>query len=148
MLPTLRRLALTLALTAALPFARAAELDLNTATVLDLQKAYDAGLTSEKVVEVYLKRIAAYDKSGPALNAILALHPKALEQARALDAERKSKGPRSPLHGVPIVVKDNYDTFDLPTTGGAKALAGLTPPRDAFTVARLRAAGAIILAKT
>lgn len=127
---------------------RAAELDLNTATVLDLQKAYDAGLTSEKVVEIYLKRIAAYDKKGPALNAILTLHPKALEQARALDAERKAKGPRSPLHGVPIVVKDNYDTFDLPTTGGAKALSGLTPPRDSFTVARLRAAGAIILAKT
>lgn len=127
---------------------RAAELDLNTATVLDLQKAYDAGLTSEKVVEAYLKRIAAYDQAGPKLNAILTLHPDALKIARALDAERKATGPRSPLHGVPIVVKDNYDTFDLPTTGGAKALAGLTPARDAFTVKRLRDAGAIILAKT
>lgn len=137
-----------LLLTFQLAGARAAELDLSTATVLDLQKAYDAGLTAERVVEVYLQRIAAYNHAGPALNAILALNPRALEIARALDAERKVSGPRSPLHGVPFLVKDNYDTFDLPTTGGAKALAGLTPARDAFTVARLRAAGAIILAKT
>jgi amidase len=127
---------------------RAAEIDLSTATILDLQKAYDAGLTAEKVVEVYLKRIAAYDKAGPKLNAVLTLHPKALELARALDAERKAKGPRSLMHGVPVLVKDNYDTFDLATTGGAKALAGTVPFRDAFTIARLRAAGAIILAKT
>ncbi len=126
----------------------AATLDLETATILDLQKAYDAGLTSERVVSVYLKRIEAYNQAGPKLNAILTLHPRALEIARELDAERKAKGPRSVLHGVPILVKDNYDTFDLPTTGGAKALAGTTPPRDAFTVSRLRAAGAIILAKT
>ncbi len=127
---------------------RAAQLDLETATILDLQKAYDAGLTSERVVSVYLKRIEAYNQAGPKLNAILTLHPRALEIARELDAERKTRGPRSVLHGVPILVKDNYDTFDLPTTGGAKALAGTTPPRDAFTVSRLRAAGAIILAKT
>jgi len=127
---------------------RAAELDLNTATVLDLQKAYDGGLTSERVVEAYLKRIAAYDQAGPKLNSILKVHPDALKIARELDAERRATGPRSPLHGVPIVVKDNYDTFDLPTTGGAKALAGLTPSRDAFTVKRLRDAGAIIFAKT
>jgi amidase len=127
---------------------RAAQLDLATATVLDLQKAYDAGLTSETVVEAYLKRIAAYDKAGPNLNSILTIHPDALKIARELDAERKLTGPRSPLHGVPIVVKDNYDTFDLPTTGGAMALAGLIPARDAFTVKRLRDAGAIIFAKT
>lgn len=149
--PTLRRLAFVLscALFAPdFPTVQAAEIDLSTATVLDLQKAYDAGLSSERVVEVYLKRIAAFDQQGPKLNAILTLHPDALNIARELDAERKVSGPRSPLHGVPVVVKDNYDTFDLPTTGGAKALAGTTPPRDAFTVARLRAAGAIILAKT
>ena len=126
----------------------AAEIDLGTATVLDLQKAYDGGLTAERVVEACLQRIAAFDKAGPRLNAILTIHPQALAQARALDAERKARGPRSPLHGVPVVVKDNFDTFDLPTTGGAKALAGTIPSRDAFTVARLRAAGAIILAKT
>jgi amidase len=141
----LRSLLLALALGSAL---QAAVLDLETATVLDLQKAYDAGLTSEKVVAAYLKRIEAYDHAGPKLNAILVVNPKALDIARELDAERKAKGPRSPLHGVPILVKDNYDTYDLPTTGGAKALAGTIPPRDAFTVARLRAAGAIILAKT
>lgn len=138
-----------LVLCAGLPLAGAAELDLETATILDLQKAYDAGLSSEQVVAVYLKRIAAYDKQGPSLNAILTINPKALEIARALDAERREKGPRSLLHGVPILVKDNYDTVDMPTTGGAKALAGMPPPsRDAFTVHRLREAGAIILAKT
>ena len=126
----------------------AAVLDLETATILDLQKAYDAGLPSEKVVAAYLKRIQAYDQAGPKLNAIITVQPKALEIARALDAERKAKGPRSLLHGVPILVKDNYDTYDMPTTGGSKALAGSAPMYDSFTVNKLRAAGAIILAKT
>jgi Asp-tRNA(Asn)/Glu-tRNA(Gln) amidotransferase A subunit family amidase len=128
--------------------ASAATLDLETATILDLQKAYDAGLSSEKVVSVYLKRIAAYDQAGPKLNSIILLNSKATETAKALDAERKAKGPRSLLHGVPILVKDNYDTFDMPTTGGSKALQGSTPMYDAFTVKKLREAGAIILAKT
>jgi amidase len=128
--------------------AHAATLDLETATILDLQKAYDAGLTSEKVVNAYLKRIAAYDQKGPKLNSIIAIHPKAIEMAKALDTERKTKGPRSLLHGVPIIVKDNFDTFDMPTTGGSKALKGSTPMYDAFTVKKLREAGAIILAKS
>lgn len=128
--------------------AQAATLNLETATILDLQQAYDAGLPSERVVAAYLKRIEAYDQAGPKLNAILAVNPKALDIARALDAERKAKGPRSLLHGVPILVKDNYDTYDMPTTGGSKALAGSKPMYDAFTVKKLRAAGAIILAKT
>lgn len=132
-------------LAASLP---AATLDLETATILELQKAYDGGLTSERVVQVYLKRIEAYNQAGPKLNAILFLNPSALDEARKLDAERKSKGPRSLLHGVPILVKDNYDTFDLPTTGGSKALAGSKPMYDAFTVKQLRSAGAIVLAKT
>ncbi len=144
----MRRLAFTCLLLTTFRLATAAEIDLSTATVLDLQEAYDDGLTAERVVQVCLDRIAAYDEAGPKLNAILTLNPRALEIARELDAERREKGPRSPLHGVPFLVKDNYDTFDLPTTGGAKALEGLTPARDAFTVARLRAAGAIILAKT
>lgn len=138
----------TLVSTSAVSLVRAATLDLETATILDLQKAYDAGLTSERVVEAYLKRIEAYDKAGPKLNAILFLNPNALDDARKLDAERKAKGPRSLLHGVPILVKDNYDTYDMPTTGGSKALAGSKPMYDAFTVKQLRAAGAIILAKT
>lgn len=136
-----------LSLVQAMP-AGAATLDLETATILDLQKAYDAGLTSEKVVGAYLKRIDAYDHKGPKLNAVITVHPKALEIARALDAERRKSGPRSLLHGVPILVKDNFDTYDMPTTGGSKALAGSTPMYDAFTVKKLRDAGAIILAKT
>ena len=78
---------------------------------------------------------------------MITLNPKALETARALDAERKAKGPRSPLHGIPIVLKDNFDTADLPTTGGSVLLEGSIPPDDAFMVKKLRAAGAIILAK-
>jgi len=78
---------------------------------------------------------------------VLTLNPKALETARALDAERKAKGPRSPLHGIPIVLKDNYNTFDLPTTGGSVLLEGSIPPEDAFLVKKLRAAGAVVLAK-
>src|SRR5262245_19166944 len=104
----------TLLLLLAAPFStHGATLDLETATILDLQKAYDAGLSSEKVVQAYLKRIDAYDKAGPKLNAILAVNPKALDVAKALDRERREKGPRSLLHGVPILVKDNYDTFDM-----------------------------------
>jgi amidase len=127
---------------------RAATLDLETATILDLQKAYAAGVPSEKVVEIYLKRIAAYDQAGPKLNSILFLNPNALAEARALDAERKARGPRSLLHGVPVVLKDNFDTFDMPTTGGSKALKDSKPLYDAFTVKKLRAAGAIFIAKT
>ena len=81
------------------------------------------------------------------MHAVITLNPKALETARALDAERKAKGPRSPLHGIPIVLKDNYNTFDLPTTGGSVLLEGSIPPDDAFVVKKLRAAGAIIVAK-
>lgn len=142
---TISKLAL---LTLSLATARAGEIDITSATVLDLQKAYDDGLRSEQVVEAYLARIKAYDKDGPAVNAILTLNPDALEIARSLDKERAETGPRSPLHGVPFLVKDNYDTFDMPTTGGAVALKGMVPERDAFTVKQLRAAGAIIMAKT
>ncbi len=124
-------------------------LDLEHANVLDIQDAFDHGLTAERLVEAYLARIEAYDQQGPAINAILTLNPAALETARALDAERAEHGPRSPLHGIPIIVKDNIDTEDLTTTGGARAFADLPPPpRDAFVIKRLRAAGAIILAKT
>ncbi|HEY7696835.1 MAG TPA: amidase family protein, partial [Vicinamibacteria bacterium] len=85
--------------------------------------------------------------AGPKLNAILALNPKALEEARALDRERKTRGRRSPLHGIPVVLKDNVDTSDLPTTAGSFVLAGSHPPDDAFIVKKFREAGAIVLAK-
>ena len=104
-------------------------------------------LTSEKLVQLCLARIDAFDRKGPSLHAVLTLNPKALDTARALDAERKAKGPRSPLHGIPIVLKDNFDTFDMPTTGGSVLLEGSIPPDDAFVVKKLRDAGAIILAK-
>ena len=123
-------------------------IDLDAVTVADLNKAFDAGtLTAEKLVQLCLARIQAYDRQGPSLHAIITVNPKAVETARALDAERKSKGPRSPLHGVPVVLKDNYDTADMPTTGGSLLLEGSIPPDDAFVVKKLRAAGAIILAK-
>ncbi|HEY2149958.1 MAG TPA: amidase family protein [Vicinamibacterales bacterium] len=125
-----------------------APIDFDALTIVDLNHAFDSGsLTSEKLVQLCLARIQAYDRQGPSLHAVMALNPKALETARALDAERKAKGPRSPLHGVPVVLKDNYNTFDMATTGGSVLLEGSIPPADAFVVKKLRDAGAIILAK-
>jgi amidase len=127
---------------------RAASIDFDAATIEDLNHAFKAGtLTSEQLVQHCLARIEAYDDNGPKLNAVLTLNPKALETARALDAERKNKGPRSPLHGIPVLLKDNYDTFDMPTTGGSVLLENWTPPDDAYVVKKLRDAGAIILGK-
>jgi amidase len=127
---------------------RAAELNLSTATIADLQGAFSAGtLTAEKLTAAYLARIDAYDKKGPTLNTVITLNPKALAEAKALDAERRAGKVRGPLHGIPIVLKDNFDTFDLPTTGGSQLLEGSLPPDDAFVVKKLRDAGAIILAK-
>src|SRR5215471_11585092 len=146
----IRQLILTLALvaTVSLPAKAAKTIDLDTATIADLNAAFAAGtLTAEKLVQLCLARIQAYDRQGPSLHAVMALNPKALETARALDAERKAKGPRSALHGIPVVLKDNYDTFDLPTTGGSVLLEGSIPPADAFLVRKLRDAGAIVLAK-
>jgi len=122
--------------------------DLQTATVADMNAAIDAGaLSSEKLVRLYLNRIEAYDKKGPKINSVITLNPKALEEARALDAERKAKGRRSPLHGIPIVVKDLIDVAGLPTTAAFKPFGAPIPERDAAIVTRLKAAGAIILAK-
>ncbi len=122
--------------------------ELATATVADINKAFDAGaLTSEKLLELYLKRIEAYDKAGPKINAVITLNPQALAEAKALDAERKSKGPRSPLHGIPVVLKDLIDATGMPTTAGFVPFGAPMPPRDATIVARMKAAGAIILAK-
>lgn len=130
------------------PDARAATFDLETAGVPEIQAAIDAGaLTYEKLVALYLARIAAYDKDGPALNSVITLNPNALETARALDAELAATGRRSPLHGIPVLAKDNYDTADMPTSGGSFVLADSVPYADAPTIAQLREAGAIILAK-
>jgi amidase len=99
------------------------------------------------LVQRCLARIRSYDREGPSLHAVLAINPRAIETARELDAERKAKGPRSALHDIPVVLKDNYNTADMPTTGGSVLLEGSIPPADAFVVKKLRDAGAIILAK-
>src|SRR4051812_15195080 len=127
---------------------RLAALDLAHATIADLEAAMAKGaLTSETLTRLYLDRIAAYDKQGPTINAVILLNPKALATARALDAERKAGKVRGPIHGIPIVLKDNYDTFDLQTTAGSQLLEGWIPEKDAYTVKKLREAGAVILAK-
>jgi Asp-tRNA(Asn)/Glu-tRNA(Gln) amidotransferase A subunit family amidase len=128
--------------------AHATDFNLQTATIEDINKAFDAGaLTSEKLVQLYLNRIAAYDKKGPTINAVITLNKQALATARALDAERKAKGPRSKLHGIPVVLKDLFDTKDMPTSAGFLPMKNSQPIYDATVVARLRDAGAIILAK-
>jgi amidase len=125
-----------------------ASVDLMSVTIEQLDAAMSKGtLSSEQLVKLYLKRIDVYDKQGPGINAVITLNPKALETAKALDKERKAKGPRGPLHGIPIVLKDNYDTFDLPTTAGSQLLAGSLPPDDAYVVKKLRDAGVVIVAK-
>lgn len=123
--------------------------EVHEASITDLQSAMTTGRTSSRaLVEAYLARIAVYDQHGPAINAIVTLNPQALAIADALDAERKLSGPRGPLHGIALLIKDNFETADMPTSGGALALATLQPTRDAFQVARLRDAGAVILGKT
>lgn len=116
----------------------------------EIRDALDRGdTTSVRLVQAYLARIEAIDRSGPRLRSVLSLNPNALDQAKALDEERQSKGPRGPLHGVPILIKDNIETLDpLPTTAGSLALSENVTGRDAPVVARLRAAGAIVLGKT
>ncbi|HAK56568.1 MAG TPA: amidase [Acidobacteria bacterium] len=119
------------------------------ASIAELQTAMADGIvTSEQLVERYLARIDAYDEAGPALNAIIILNPDAVETARALDVERREVAPRGPLHGIPLLIKDNHDIAGLPTTNGSIAMAGLMPPDDAFPVRRLREAGAVLLGKT
>ena len=119
------------------------------ASIPDLQEAMtDGRVTAVQLVEAYLARISAYDQGGPALNSMIRLNPNARVRAAALDQERALRGPRGPLHGIPIILKDNYDTADLPTSGGSIALAGMIPPDDAFQVRKLREAGAVILGKS
>lgn len=144
---------LALCLVMALPLASRhasaqAPLDVAEASIRELQLAMETGaLNSVALVNAYLARISAYDDQGPALNALLHINPLALEQAAALDAEREVTGPRSPLHGIPIILKDNYATVDMPTTGASRALAGFIPDANATQVQRLLDAGAIMIAK-
>jgi amidase len=130
--------------------AAAAVYDPAEKTIAQLQADMTAGrVNAEALVRAYLGRIGRLDRAGPRLQSVIALNPSALADARALDAERRSKGPRGPLHGIPILIKDNIETKDaMPTTAGSLALKDNVTRRDAPLVARLRAAGAIILGKT
>src|SRR5204862_2154327 len=104
--------------------------------------------TAREVTQSYLDRIAAYDKRGPYLNSLITVSDHALADADKLDAALKATGKLTgPLHGIPVIVKDNLDTFDMPTSSGVALFREFIPPKDAFIVARLRAAGAILLAK-
>ena len=97
------------------PLAAQRTVDLDAVTIADVNAAFARGtLTSERLVQMFLARIDAYDRKGPTLRAVITVNPKAVEQARALDAERKAKGPRSPLHGIPVIIKDQVDVNGMP----------------------------------
>jgi amidase len=130
--------------------ARLQAFELEEATVGQLAADMSAGRRSaRRIVELYLERIAAIDRSGPTLRSVIELNPDAVDAADALDAERQGGRVRGPLHGIPVLIKDNIDTADrMQTTAGSLALEGSTAPRDAFIVERLRAAGAVLLGKT
>src|SRR5205814_6745177 len=117
-------------------------------SVEDVHNAYKSGkLTAHQLVQMYLDRIEAYDKKGPALNAIITINPKALEDADRLDAAFKKSGLTGPLHGIPVIVKDQFDVKGMPTTLGSILFEGYLPDRDSFVAEKLRKAGAIILGK-
>ena len=127
------------------------DFELDEITIDDLQKAFQSGqYSSRSLTEKYLARIAEIDRAGPMVNAVIELNPDALQIADALDQERGSKGPRGPLHGIPVLIKDNIDTSDrMNTTAGSLALLGSRgAPNDAFVATQLRKAGAVILGKT
>lgn len=130
------------------PGPAAAVFVLEEATIADIQAAFDTGaLSCRELVQLYLDRIAAYDDDGPRLDSIITLNPRAIDAAQALDAERASTGPRSDLHCVPVVLKDNIDTDDMPTGNGLVILKDAIPPDDAHITRVLREAGALILGK-
>lgn len=118
-------------------------------TIPELQKAMESGeVSSVELVHQSLERIETFDRRGPQLRAMVFVNPKALELASELDRERRERGARGPLHGIPVVLKDNYDTADMPTSAGSVALAGYLPADDGTQVARLRAAGVVFVGKT
>jgi len=123
---------------------------LEEATIVELQTAMKSGkTTSVRLVQWYIRRISRVDREGPALHSISEINPDALRIARGLDQERRGEGPRGPLHGIPVVLKDNIATTDsMETTAGSLALLGSRPRKEAFVAARLREAGAVILGKT
>ncbi|MFN3590093.1 MAG: amidase family protein, partial [Spirosomataceae bacterium] len=132
-----------------LPFCSAQQISLEEMTVQQLQTAYKTGkMTIPQVTQWYLDRIKAIDQTGPELRSVLAINPDAMQIAQELEKERKAGKSRGPLHGVPVLLKDNIDTHDkMPTTAGSRALQFSIAPEDSWVTAQLRAAGAIILGK-
>jgi len=124
--------------------------ELDEITISELQDGMQSGkLTAQSLVEKYSERIHQIDKNGPAVNSVIEMNPDAPSIAAALDRERKTKGPRGPLHGIPVLIKDNIATGDrMMTTAGSLALVGSKEPKDSFVAQKLRAAGAVILGKT
>src|ERR1700730_828787 len=122
---------------------------LEEVTISEVHAAYSSGATTAtRLVQAYLERIQAYDQAGPKLNVVIFLNPRALEEAAALDEHLRRTGKFvGPLHGIPVLLKDNVNTKDMPTTGGSLTLAGYTPATDAAITQKLHSAGAIILAK-
>jgi amidase len=135
---------------AAIPEGDVKPFELDEITISALQDGMKSGrFTARSLVEKYTARIDEIDKHGPALNSVIELNPDALAIADSLDQERRAKGPRGPLHGVPVLIKDNIDTADkMMTTAGSLALLGSRPPKDSFVAQKLRAAGAVIIGKT
>jgi amidase len=135
---------------ASVPASEEKPFELNELTIEQLQEGLQSGrFTCRSLTEKYLARIEAIDRQGPALRSVIELNPDALALADALDTERKAKGPRGALHGIPILIKDNVATHDrMESTAGSLALVGSRPPHDAFLVKRLRDAGALLLGKT
>jgi amidase len=124
--------------------------ELDEVSIDELQSGMESGrFTAQLITEKYLARIDAIDKNGPSINSVIETNPDALSIADALDKERKDTGPRGPLHGIPILIKDNIDTSDrMMTTAGSLALVGARPAKDSFVAKKLREAGAVILGKT
>src|SRR6185312_5582796 len=121
---------------------------LNEATIAEIHEAYRNGvLTARELVQGYLNRIEAYDKRGPTINSVISLNPHALEEADRLDAAYKASGLTGPLHGIPVLVKDQIDVIGLPTTLGSVLFKGYQPRREGYVVKRLREAGVIFLGK-
>jgi amidase len=135
---------------AAAPAPAAPAFELDETTLADLQAGMKSGkFTARSLTEKYLARIEQIDQHGPALNSVIEVNPDALAIADALDQERRAKGARGPLHGIPVLIKDNIATADrMQTTAGSLALVGSKPPRDAFVAQKLRQAGAVLLGKT
>jgi len=139
-----------MAASSAVPAPEVKPFELDEITIAELQDGMKSGrFTARSLAEKYLARIDEIDKSGPSVNSVIEVNPDALSIADTLDQERKAKGPRGPMHGIPVLIKDNIATADkMQTTAGSLALVGSKPPKDSFVAARLRAAGAVILGKT